>query len=192
MLSYGLKRLNKAIKFSTLVFTGSVLCGTAMADGAFFGKEAAGKWLIGPKVVNIDPNIDTVSDASGVGIVAGYEFDKDIAGGKSSFELEYISGDEEEININAPATYEVSVLNAFFAYRTAGDLYFKIKGGVSYVDIDVDTGVFLDDSFEDVSLAAGIGLGYRINDRGLVEIEYTQDSGDSDLGILGLNGLFSF
>lgn len=189
MSSLDLKRLTQAVTFSAAIIASSL---ATAADGTFFGKEATGKWIIGPKVVNIDPNLDTVSDASGVGIVAGYEFDQEIAGGKSSFELEYISGDEEAINVNGPATYEANVLNAFFAYRTGGDLYFKIKGGVSYVDIDVDAGVFIDDTFEDVSLAAGVGFGYRISDRGLVEIEYTQDAGDSDLGILGVNGLFSF
>lgn len=199
MLSLSFKRLRKAITLPTatlntcaLVACVFVSSSTLAADGAFFGKEAAGKWIIGPKVVNIDPNLDTISDASGVGIVAGYEFDKDIAGGKSSFEIEYISGDEESINIGSPVTYEANVLNAFFAYRTAGDLYFKIKGGISYVDIDVSSGTLIDDTFEDVSIAAGVGFGYRISDRGLVEIEYSQDAGDSDLGILGLNGLFSF
>ena len=189
MLSLSLKRFSQAIAVTATILASST---SIAADGAFFGSEAAGKWIIGPKVANIDANVDSVSDSSGIGIVVGYEFDKDIAGGKASFEIEYISGDEEQINIDTIGNYEASVLNAFFAYRSAGDLYYKVKGGISYVDIDVSAGVLLDQTFEDTSLAAGVGLGYRISDRGLIEVEYTQDTGDSDLGILGLNGLFTF
>lgn len=189
MFSTGLKRLTQALVAAAFALgTSTVLA----EDGPFFGQKAAGKWIIGAKVSNIDPNVDQIKDSRGVGIVLGYEFDKEIAGGKSSFELEYISGDEERINVDSGATYEASVINAYFTYRSPGDLYYKIKGGLSYVDIDVRTELFADLDFEDTSLAAGIGLGYRFNDFGMVEIEYTQDSGDSDLGILSLHGLLNF
>ncbi len=190
MKSLNIKKIVRSIAFLALCAAGSA---SVAQDGTFFGQEATGKWIIGPKVANIDPNIDSVSDSTAVGIVLGYEFDRDILGGRSSFEIEYLSGDEERIDILEEATYEASVLNAFFTFRSAGDVYFKLKGGLSYVDIDTRSSTgFLNTDFEDTSIAAGVGLGYRINDRGMVEVEYTQDTGDSDLGILGLNGFFAF
>ena len=45
---------------------------------------------------------------------------------------------------------------------------------------------------EDVSFAIGLGIGYRINELGMIELEYTQDSGSADVGTLGLNALLTF
>ena len=178
---------------------------TAAGDnsGPFFGKKAAGKWIIGAKLANIDPNVPDIKDASGVGIVLGYEFAKAVGEGSSTFELEYISADEEEVQtVNSLATipaspgafgtYEADIVNAYFTYRSPGDLYYKLKGGLSYVDLNVAPVTLLDRDFEDVSIAVGIGLGYRIGDIGVVEVEYTQDSGDADVGTLGVNGLLQF
>jgi len=191
----------KTILKSTII-AASLICSNAAIsaeDGPFFGKKAAGKWMIGPKIANIDPNYAPlnqqgtgIKDSKGVGIILGYEFDKDINEGKPSFEIEYIVGDDENINALSPINYEATVLNAFFAYRSAGSLFYKLKGGLSYVDIDVKLGPLTDNSFEDVALAAGIGIGYKFSEAGLVEIEFSQDFGDADLSILGLNGIFTF
>lgn len=177
------------------------------ADGLnVFGNEAKGKWIIGAKAVNIDANEPGLNDASGTGVMVGYEFDRDVAGGRSSFEIEYITGDEEQISqLNGlgfipsefaigslTGTYEVDIVNAFFTYKSAGDVYLKLKGGISYADINVRVGTFLDTSFEDTSIAGGIGIGYRIGDRGQIELEYSKDAGNSDLGVVGLNGLLKF
>jgi len=189
------KSINKSFLAAALCLTSIGFHSSVFAadsnSGPFFGKEAPGKWIIGLKVANIDPNVDDIQDADGVGIVLGYEFARSIgSGGSSTFELEYIDGDDE--GAGDLLEYEANVLNAFFTYRSAGSLYFKVKGGLSYVDLDVNS--LFGDEFEDedVSLAAGIGLGYRVQDYGVIELEYSQDSGDSDLGILGLNALLEF
>lgn len=175
-------------------------------DGPFFGHEASGKWIIGVKAANIDPNMPDTNDASAAGIVLGYEFAKAVGQGTSTFEIEYLTGDEEQIStVNELATipstgqgqrlfgtYEADVLNMFFTYRSPGTLYYKVKGGLSYVDLNASPVSLLDQDFEDVSLAGGIGLGYRVSDLGVVELEYSQGSGDADLGILGLNALLQF
>ncbi len=210
MFSNGLTQLTKSLMCAAIAIGSSlVITGNAMADGTFFGESATGKWIIGGKISNIDPNSSEVNDAPANGVLLGYEFDKEIAGGTAAFELEYIQGDEERINVNFNGTYEASVLNAFFSYRSAGNLYYKFKGGLSYVDVDIrDSQVvnlnFIIPSdvrdrsvtnlgFEDTSVAFGIGLGYRFfDDHAKVELEYTQDIGDSDLGIVSLNGLYSF
>ncbi|RBP50970.1 outer membrane beta-barrel protein [Arenicella xantha] len=171
--------------------------------GTFFGKDAPGKWIVGAKVVNIDPNVPDTNDASGVGIVLGYEFAKSVGEGTSSFEIEYISGEEEQISlVNSVATipaypagfgtYEAEIFNAYFTYRSPGTVYYKLKGGVSYVDLNVAPVSLLDRDYEDVSFAVGLGIGYRINELGVIELEYTQDSGDADVGTLGVNALLTF
>ena len=164
---------------------------SAANDGPFFGKEAPGKWIIGVKAGDIDANTETVKDADAVGIVVGYEFDRVVgtAGGSSTVELEYIQGDET--NIPGFGSYEVDMLNLFFTYRTPGKLYFKAKGGLSYSDLLITTPAF-DESNEEVSLAAGIGLGFRVGDYGVIEIEYVDDTGDNDLGVYGINALLEF
>jgi len=141
---------------------------------------------------------------SATGLVLGYEFDKAVGEGTSTFEIEYLSGEEQQISSLSGVgtipntgqarfgTYEADVINMFFTYRSPGLLYYKIKGGLSYVDLNVSPLSLLDRDFEDVSFAAGIGLGYRIDDLGVVEIEYSQDSGEADVGILGLNALLQF
>ena len=191
-----LQKFLKPIQLATL----TALCltfGSVMAadDGPFFGKHAPGKWIIGAKAVNIDLNDSNIEDSTGVGIVLGYEFDKTILGGrgKSSFEIEYITGDEENFSFGGVnGTYEADIINAFFNYRSAGQVYFKLKGGLSFVDIDSQIDGQLFDDFEDVSLAIGGGIGLRVSDAGRIELEYTLDSADANVGQLSLNGLLSF
>lgn len=160
-------------------------------EGTFFGKEAPGKWIIGVKAGQVDANSEFVEDADAVGLVLGYEFARPIGnnGGSSTVELEYIKADETPIS--GFGDYEVDMLNLFFTYRTAGTLYFKAKAGASFSTITLTTPAF-DTDVDDVSLAGGIGLGYRIGDYGVIELEYSDDTGDNDLGVIGLNALLEF
>ena len=183
------------------------LASPAMADsrrdGPLFGYSPKGQWIIGGKIANVDPNIADVRDADATGIVLGYEFAKAIGGdGTSTIELEYLKADEtivSELDANM-TTYEADIVNLFFTYRSPGRVYFKVKGGLSYVDKSINnlSGGLLTPSNqllldqEEVSLAAGVGLGFRVTDNGIVEIEYAQDTGDSNLGILGVNGFIQF
>lgn len=160
-------------------------------QGTFFGKNTPGKWIIGGKIAQIDINVPDVSDGDAAGIVLGYEFARSIgdAGGSSTVEFEYLTGDDTIGRLNT--SYDIDVANLFFTYRSAGKVYYKVKGGLSYVNFDVST---FDDEFDldDVSAAFGVGLGYRVGDLGVVELEYSADTGDADLGILGLNALLEF
>ena len=82
-------------------------------------------------------------------------------------------------------------MNLFFTYRSAGDLFYKFKLGLSYSDIELIT-PGLTASTEDVSLAGGVGIGYRFEDYGLLELEYSGDTGDNDLSTIALNALLEF
>jgi opacity protein-like surface antigen len=65
-------------------------------------------------------------------------------------------GNDNNWNITSVAGYAV--------YRTDGDIHLKAKLGVAYWD---------DDSDNDTSLSAGIGLGFRMG-RGILDVEYIQ------------------
>jgi hypothetical protein len=120
----------------------------------------------------------------------GYEFDTPIGdSGSSTFELEYVSGDAT--NLQGIGEYNADIISGFFTYRSAGTLYFKVKAGLSYAEIETNTPLSRD-TYEDLSLAAGIGLDYHVGDYGVLELEYSQDSSDTDLGILVLNALLEF
>lgn len=160
-------------------------------DGPFFGKQAKGKWIIGIKAAQIDNNIEDLKDADAIGVVLGYEFDRPIGGlgGRSSVELEYLDGDDT--NLAGVGTYDPDLVNLFFTYRSAGDLYYKFKVGLSYSDIEITTPGLVGNS-EDVALAGGIGLGYRFSDYGKMELEYSADAGNNDLGAISFNALLDF
>ncbi|MBT8114139.1 MAG: porin family protein [Arenicella sp.] len=168
---------------------------TALAQqdntGAFFGQHAKGKWIIGGKAAKIDANSEFVDDADASGVMLGYEFARPIGdlGGSAALELEYVNGDETIIN--GLGNYEADVVNVFMAYRSAGALYFKAKAGMSFSDLTINTPTS-NDTFDETSFAAGIGLGYRLGEYGAIEVEYTDDTGDNDLGILGLNAFLQF
>ncbi|MBX2848743.1 MAG: porin family protein [Acidiferrobacterales bacterium] len=183
---------------------------TADTSGPFFGNEAKGKWLIGLKVGKIDNNAEDIDDADALGLVLGYEFFKPIGiGGTSTVELEYISGDETEA-LDGFATYEAEMLNLFMTYRSPGTVFFKFKLGLSYSNVeatglfgfnfppDNDLGDFNDiplvdiNSQEEVSLAGGIGLGFRIQDYGTIEIEHVSDAGDNDLSLTTISAIARF
>ncbi len=181
----------------TFLFACSFSAAHAQDDnsGPFFGKSAPGKWIIGVKAARVDPNVEQVDDADAVGLVVGYEFAKTIGGfgGTSSVELEYLQSDTTPTLTGSGTSYDAEVLNLFFTYRSPGTLYYKFKGGLSVATFEVNSVIpgLIEDS-EDVSLAAGIGIGLRIQDRAFVELEYSQDTGESDFGILGLNALLQF
>ncbi len=160
--------------------------------GAFFGNNAPGKWIIGGKVAKVDANIIDEKDADAAGIVIGYEFARSIgnAGGSSTIEFEYITGDASIPSLGLD--YDVDVANIFFTYRSAGTLYYKLKGGLSYADFQFTDSQFGNSDLEEVGLAFGVGLGYRVGDLGVLELEYSGDTSDADLGILGLNALLEF
>ena len=162
----------------------------AQSDGPFFGQEAKGKWIIGVKAAKIDNNVEQIKDADGIGIVLGYQFDRAVGrNGTSTIELEYISGDDTDLQ--SIASYDADILNLFLTYRSPGTLYFKAKAGVSYSDIEINAPAFRTTN-EDVALALGLGIGYHIGDYGVVELEYSADSGENDLGVVGLNALLEF
>lgn len=174
-----------------LMFTQQIALAAGSNTGPFFGKKAAGKWIIGGKASKIDLNLPGIDDADAAGIVLGYEFATSIgdAGGSSTVEFEYITGDDTIADLDT--SYDVDIANIFFTYRSAGTVYYKLKGGLSYTSFDINASGTTSD-FEDTSASVGVGLGYRVGDLGVVELEYSADTGDADIGIFSLNALLEF
>lgn len=190
-----IKRLRR-VTLLALIAVSSVASSLGYANdnrGPFFGNTASGKWIIGGKIATVDLNQAESVDIDAAGIVLGYQFARSIgrAGGTSTVEFEYISGDDD-INSFGGANIDVDVANLFFTYRSAGTLYYKVKGGLSAADVEI-SGAFGETSeASETGLAGGIGLGYRVGDLGVIELEYQVDASDADLGILSLNGLLEF
>jgi hypothetical protein len=47
-------------------------------------------------------------------------------------------------------------------------------------------------SEDDVSAAGSAGLGVKLGEWGNIELEWTGDSGDNDIGIISLGGVLQF
>jgi hypothetical protein len=71
--------------------------------------------------------------------------------------------------------YKINSVAGYAVYRTEGNTHLKAKVGVGYWDDDFDS---------DLSLTAGIGLGFRMG-RGILDVEYTQINDDVDYVTVG-------
>jgi hypothetical protein len=71
--------------------------------------------------------------------------------------------------------YKINSIAGYAVYRTEGNTHLKAKLGVAYWD---------DDNDEDLSLTAGIGLGFRMG-RGILDVEYTQLNDNVDYITVG-------
>lgn len=162
-------------------------------SGTFFGKEANGKWIIGVKATKVENDgavreVNT-DDSDATGIVLGYEFARPVGdSGSSSVELEILGIDDADVGNGSLGQWSGDIVNLFFTYRSPGTIYWKGKIGLSYTSLDYT----LFSEQNDTSLALGLGLGYRVEDYGVIELEYSKDSGDNDIGLLGLNALLRF
>jgi len=177
----------------------SLLSSTAFADdkrkGTFFGNEARGKWIIGVKAAKVENDgavreINT-DDSDATGLILGYEFSRPVGdGGSSTVELEILGIDDADVDNGALGQWNGDIVNLFFTYRSPGTVYWKGKIGVSYTSLDYTLPLISEQN--DTSLAVGLGLGYRVEDYGVVELEYSKDSGDNDVGLFGLNAMLRF
>jgi hypothetical protein len=180
------------------------LLGLALASSAFgaeeatwFGQKASGKWMIGVKGGTVKNGNDEYNDANNGGILLGYQFARPIGfDGSAAIEFEGTStfddGDYSgPTTFGTAGTWDVDTLALFFAYRTPGTVYFKGRLGGMQSDVtSASAGTTL--SEDDVSLAGSAGLGVKIGEWGNIELEWTGDSGDNDIGIISLGGVLQF
>jgi len=190
--------LAQAVLGATLVGATSVaLAEEPSKEGTFFGYEAHGKWMIGVKGSKVQNSNNDFSDATNIGFLFGYEFARPVGfNGSASLEFEGTSTTSDgkigaDSDLGETGKWDVDTLAIYFAYRTPGTVYFKGKlGGVSsQVNNKVPSGNV---STDDASFAYGAGFGLRLGKRAKVELEYTGNSGDNDLGKISLGGILEF
>ena len=145
------------------------------ADPLYFGLKAG--------AMDVD---DTEDAASNVGVFAGYKFHEDERGaffGEAEYTRTFSDG---EARGPAAGDYDVETLSGYGGFRSAGQLFWKAKVGLSWWDVSVE-GLSPAEE-DDVSLSAGIGGGWRLNENTGIEAEYTIL--DSDISFLSV-GVFS-
>ena len=168
-----------------------------------------GKWIVGLKAAQVelsglDTDAATFEEATAYGIVVGYEFNQSIGrtNGTASFEVEVLTTEDTNIEglDSSFGEYNADIVNAFFAYRSSGKVFFKAKGGISYVDAATNFNIFspgtpAEIQFDDFSFAGGFGVGVRLGKervRGIIELEVTGDTGEAETNTIALNGLVNF
>ncbi len=174
-------------------------------NGTFFGKSAPGKWMVSIKVAQVSNDgveISQVSnlnngydEATAVGLILGYHFARPVGlNGSSTLEFEILPSADGDVNSGGiVGQWQADILNAHMSYRSAGKLYFNLKGGLSYASVDlVSNGGRKLETQDDVNFSFGGGLGLKMGHWGALELEYSSTVGDLDLGIFALNGIAEF
>ena len=154
-----------------------IYLGLSFTAHAQTDEPTKGRWIVGVKAAQVELRgleTDTVrlEEADAFGVVVGYEFNQRIGGtnGTASFEVEYLttSGDTNIEGLDPSfGELDADILNAFFAYRSSGQVFFKAKGGVSFIETTTNFDLFEPGTpggvrFDDFSLAGGFGVGVRI------------------------------
>ena len=168
----------KKIALSAAILMGA--CGSVYAQdpGVYIGVKG-GSFRV--DVTEADTNNPTAK-----GFVLGYnlgngpaiEFERNSSDTFSASQYVYYYG-----NVTAEGEIETTAL--YFAYRSEGTFFFKVKGGILKEDVKLNTyGERFNDS--DTGLTMGAGLGFNLGNVAQIEAEYTiieQDVGYLSLGL---------
>ena len=140
---------------------------------------SAGEWIFGAKtgrMVVVDSGVKT--HPSTIGFMLGYELGVGLGDLAVEGELTKTASKGE---FNGGGKFEVDTKAVYLAFRSAGPVYFKAKGGFAQTDIDGQT---------DNGTAYGLGLGFGL---GIVqlELEVTKTAVDpADLAFVSLGVQF--
>lgn len=128
---------------------------TPVSADWFFGAK------MGPMIVDSSAVKD---DAVNTGILVGYDLSVGLGDLAVEGEFTTTTGDGE---VDTGANVSVDTTAVYLAFRTAGPIYFKAKGGFLQASGDIDE--------SGASYGMGIGFGIGIAQ---LELEYTQTSLD--------------
>jgi len=67
--------------------------------------------------------------------------------------------------------WDINTLGGYAVFRTEGDINFKGKAGLVYWDSTFD---------DDIDLSLGIGVGFKMGQSGMLDVEFTQINDDVD------------
>lgn len=171
--------------------------GGTKKEGTWFGENASGKWMLGGKFANVANGIQGVNDADAAGLVLGYHFARPVDfNGTASIELEYLTSTSDgtfgaNSDFGQAGTWDFDAWSIFFAYRTPGMVFFKAKlGGMSSDVTYKNPGG--DSRKDEFAFAWGAGLGVKLGDMFLAELEYSASTGDNELEFISLGGIIEF
>lgn len=187
---------------ATVLLAGSMVgASTASADQfTWFGETADGNWLLGAKVESVGSGRRGYDDAANFGIIFGYEFSRPIGlEGTSSIEFEYTdsfdNGDVADDSLfGIGGDWQSENIAMFFTYRTPGNVYFKGKLGVLRSDLRTNLDGLEPETEQDTSFSYGAGLGLKLGQTGNfnLELEFVGSSGDNDLNMISVGGIYKF
>ena len=123
-------------------------------------------------------------DATNIGILVGYDLVPNIS---LEGELTTSVSDADVDFFGISGDWNVMTLALYGVFRTPGEFYFKGKAGVLYEDVEVDIPTLFSESEDDTGFSAGIGGGWRLNDSGSLEVEFTLIESDLNYLSLGYN-----
>lgn len=78
--------------------------------------------------------------------------------------------------------WDVDTLAAYAVYRSPGDTFLKVKGGVMWLDTNYASSI--------TELSMGIGVGFRMGKTTTLEVEYTTVDDNIDMFSVGVNFKF--
>lgn len=134
----------------------------------------------GLRIGTLDADFAGSGKATNVGIVFGYDIDRDRRG-TLAIEAE-ATATLADGSVPGGGNWDADTIAASAAYRTAGSAYVKAKVGFLRQDVHRSGGPL---NADDSGIAIGAGGGVRLNSKAMLEIEYTLMSDDLSYVSLG-------
>lgn len=129
----------------------------------------------GIKYGPMDPDWAGISSGNSVGIDAGYMLGDLFGVGEYAtfaIEAEYTTVVSKGNAYVPGGEWDINTLALYFVVRSQGEIYGKLKGGFIREDASVNLPGFADSATE-TDQSGGIGIGWRLDQIGLVELELT-------------------
>ena len=135
-----------------------------------------------------------------MGLVFGYLFSRPLGvPGTASIEFEY-SASVDRGNVDPSAGFGVAGdwksenIGMYFGYRSPGNVYFLGRLGLLSTDVTSDLEGVAPFDEQDTSFSYGAGLGLQLGNSGrfAMELEFLGSSGDNDINMVTLGGLYLF
>ena len=166
----------KSKLFGFLIGTTIIAASTGQANAAdnYFGIKAG----------QMTTSISRLGNATNVGAVMGFPLQNPSTSIEAELTTTVTKGDVDF----SSSEWDVTTLAGYFVYRTPQSTYVKLKGGLLYEDVTIDSFYGYSASGTDTGLSLGAGIGFDLGNAGKLEIEATII--ESDITFISLGYLF--
>lgn len=137
---------------------------------------AAGELIFGAKTGPMMIDLSGIDDPTNIGLMVGYQ--QGVVLGDLAIEGEFTTSSSDGDFLGNKVS--IDTMAVYAALRTAGPVYFKVKGGFLQEDVKIGS---VSDSDSGMSYGAGVGFGIGILQ---LELEYTQVEQDVSFLSLGV------